>query len=295
MARANALLLLGGYELGYSAEAVAVGLNDPEPLVRLHALQSIGRMRQNKRHEALKRLLSDPIKAIRTDVARIAVEHLPDFTEPSERALLLSVLEEYKAIQTQQSDLPEAHTNLAAISMALGQFEAAEKQLRKGLAIEPEWIPGLVNLADLYRRVGRDSEAGDILEKAIAIKPPTAAVQIAYGMWLIRSGRPSDALNQFQRSYELEPGELRNCYLYALALNANNRREQAIGVAELAVDRFGDHRILLELLATMYRDAESFDEALRYTTRLEERFGGDAYRTLRAQMLLAIRKRDGPS
>ena len=114
-------------------------------------------------------------------------------------------------------------------------------------------------------------------------------------MWLIRSGRPSDALNQFQRSYELEPDGLRNGYLYALALNANNRREKAIGVAELAVDRFGDHRILLELLATMYRDAESFDEALRYATRLEERFGGDVYRTLRAQMLLAVRKRDGPS
>ncbi len=295
MARANALLLLSGYESGYSAEAVAVGLNDPEPLVRLHALQSIGRLHQNKRHDALKRLLSDPIKAIRTDVARIAVDYLSDFTEPSERTLLLSVLEEYMAIQTQRTDLPEAHTNLATISIALGQFDAAEKQLRNALAIEPEWIPGLVNLADLYRRVGRDSEAGDILEKAIAIKPPIAEAQIAYGMWLIRSGRLSDALNQFQRSYELEPEGLRNGYLYALALKENNNRKKAIEVAELAVDRFGDHRILLELLATMYRDAESFDEALRYATRLEERFGGDVYRTLRAQMLLAIRKRDGSS
>ncbi len=294
-ARANALSQLSGYELGYSAEAVTNGLKDPEPLVRLYALRSIERVDQNKRHGALKRLLADPIKAIRTDAARIAIEHLSDFTEPAERALILSVLEEYKAIQTQQSDLPEAHTNLAAISIALGQFDVAEQQLKNALAIEPEWIPGLVNLADLYRRVGRDSEAGDILEKAIAIKPPIAEAQIAYGMWLIRSGRPSDALNQFQRSYELEPEGLRNGYLYALALNANNRRDQAIGIAELAVDRFGDHRILLELLATMYRDAESFDGALRYATRLEERFGGDVYRALRAQMLLAVRKRDGPS
>ena len=64
-------------------------------------------------------------------------------------------------------------------------------------------------------------------------------------------------------------------------------------MAELAADRFGDHRILLELLATMHRDAGSFDEALVYATRLEERFGDSAYRALRVQMLRAVRTRDG--
>ncbi len=295
VARGTALLLLNGYELAYSAEAVANGLQDPEPLVRLHALQSIERLDQKKRHGILKRLLDDPIKAIRTDASRIAVEHLSDFIEPSERTMLLSVLDEYKTIQTLQSDLPEAHTNLASISIALGQFDTAETQLKTALAIEPEWIPGLVNLADLYRRLDRNSEAGDLLKKAIAIEPPIAEALIAYGLWLIRNDRPGHALNQFQRSYELEPESLRNGYLYALALNANNRREEAIGVTELAVDRFGDHRILLELLATMYRDEESFDQALGYATRLEELFGGDAYRALRAQMLLAVRRRDGAS
>ena len=293
MARGSALLLLGGYELGYSARAVTNGLADPEPLVRWHALQSINRVDQTQRHGNLKRLLEDPIKAIRTDAARIAVGYLGEFTEPSERALLLSVLEEYRAIQMQQSDLPEAHTNLATISVAFGQFDVAETQLKNALAIEPEWIPGLVNLADLYRRVGRDSESGNILKEAISIKPPVSEAAIAYGLWLVRNGNPSDALIQFQRSYELEPHGLRNGYLYALALNSNSRREEAIGVAELAADRFGDHRILLELLATMHRDAGSFDEALVYATRLEERFGDSAYRALRVQMLRAVRTRDG--
>ena len=133
------------------------------------------------------------------------------------------------------------------------------------------------------------------LKKAIAIEPPIAEALIAYGLWLIRNDRPGDALNQFQRGYELEPGNLQNDYLYALALNANNRRKDAIEVTELAVDRFGNHRILLELLATMYRDAGSFDEALAYAARLEELFGGEAYRALRAQILTAIRRRDAAS
>ena len=255
-------------------------------------MQSINRVDRPQRHGILKRLLKDPIKAIRTDAARIAVGYLDEFTERSERDLLLSALEEYKAIQTQQTDLPEAHTNLATISAAFGQFDVAETQLKNALAIEPEWIPGLVNLADLYRRVGRDSEGGNILKEAISIRPPVAEAAIAYGLWLVRNGNPGDALIQFQRSYELEPHGLRNGYLYAVALNSNSRREEAIGVAELVVDRFGDHRIVLELLATMHRDAESFDKALVYATRLEERFGDSAYSALRAQMLNAVRTRD---
>ena len=149
-----------------------------------------------------------------------------------------------------------------------------------------------MNLADLYRRIGRDSEGGNILKEAISIRPPVAEAAIAYGLWLVRNGNPGDALIQFQRSYELEPHGLRNGYLYAVALNSNSRREEAIGVAELVVDRFGDHRIVLELLATMHRDEELFDKALVYATRLEERFGDSAYSALRAQMLNAVRTRD---
>ena len=295
VARGSALLLLRGYELGYSADAVAIGLEDPEPIVRFQALQSIDRVDQDKRRGALKRLLIDPIKAIRTDAARIAVQHLTEFTEPSQRALLLSVLEEYRAIQTQQLDAPEAHTNLAGISIALDQFDVAETHLTNALAIEPNWIPALVNLADLYRRVGRDFEGGALLEKAVAIKPPIAEATIAYGFWLIRNGRPGNALVQFERAYQLEPEKLQNGYLYALGLNASDRHREAIAVTEMAVDRFGEHRILLELLATMHRDARSFDRALRYAIRLEERFGGDAYAALRTQILRAMRTRDGAS
>ena len=57
------------------------------------------------------------------------------------------------------------------VHQARGDIKAAEADLLQALQRNPAWVPGLVNLADLYRATGRDVMAGGLLRQALALAP----------------------------------------------------------------------------------------------------------------------------
>ena len=272
--RRSALLGLGPYEFGFSQDAIAAGLRDADPLVRLGALENVTRLPDAPRFGAIRRLLKDPLRAVRIATVPFAAPYLAGPIAAADRALIEAVLEEHRQVQALNAERPEAHTNLAAIHAAIGDPDAAEAALQDALAIEPNWIPALVNLADLYRASNRDVAAGPYLARAAATDPPSSAAAYAYGLWFIRQGQSARALEQLQRAYELDPDHLRNAYVYALALNNTGEGHAAVDVLERSLQRFGDHRATLEALATISRDVGETEAALNYAKRLADVFGG---------------------
>ncbi len=273
LVRRSALRALGPYEFGYSQDAIAAGLRDADPLVRLGALEHLSRVPEAPRYAAVRRLLRDPLLAVRVAAVPAAAPYLLQSVSATDRALIEGALEEHRQVQELNAERPEAHTNLAVVHTALGETEAAQAALERALAIEPRWIPALVNLADLYRATGRDVEGGAYLADAARLQPPSADAAYAYGLWLIRQGQTGRALEQLQRAYELDPEHLRNGYVYALALHNTGEPASAISILEGSLTRFGGHRATLEALATITRDAGETEAALRYAKRLVESFG----------------------
>ena len=65
----------------------------------------------------------------------------------------------YGAAGRFNADRPESRLNLGIVFAAEGRFTDAEHELRAALDIDPRFVPGLVNLADLYRASDRDADA----------------------------------------------------------------------------------------------------------------------------------------
>ena len=286
--RRSALLALGSHESPRSGDAIWAGTRDADPLVRLGASERLERLRGERRHAAVMRLLRDPVKAVRVAAAPAAAAQLQATTAPAERALIEAALDEYRATLAGNAERADAHTNLASLRTALGDLDGARAALGDALAREPDWIPALVNLADLHRAAGRDAEGGPLLARAVAVAPSSSEAAYAYGLWFIRQGQPARGLEQLRRAHDLAPRHLRNGYVLALALNAAGESDQAIAMLERALARFGGHRVLLVALATFHRQRGELAAALGYAVRLRDAFGA-AYANLVAELRAARR------
>jgi len=65
--------------------------------------------------------------------------------------------------------IPFARKNLASSLYALGQREAAFKQLQQAIEYEPNYVPGYLQLSTWYRDMGNNAESQEYEKKAIAI------------------------------------------------------------------------------------------------------------------------------
>jgi tetratricopeptide (TPR) repeat protein len=86
---------------------------------------------------------------------------------------LTDALDSYqKALNAGVSRPEEAHLNRGVIyTDYLGQHEAAERELKAALSINPGFTPALLNLANLYEDLGRRSEAQGIYARILALDP----------------------------------------------------------------------------------------------------------------------------
>jgi len=112
-----------------------------------------------------------------------------------------------------------------------------------------------VNLADLYRGLGRDKEGEAILRQALAIAPDNADVLYALGLVLVREHRLADATAMLTKATELDPGRAHYAYVYAIALNSAGQQDEARHVLEESHKRHpADHETLTALIS-LARDA----------------------------------------
>jgi len=76
-----------------------------------------------------------------------------------------------KALALGISAPEEVHLNCSVIYMDLRQEEAAERELRTALRLNPGYIPALLNLANLCEDLGRRDEACDLYRQVLVLEP----------------------------------------------------------------------------------------------------------------------------
>ena len=74
------------------------------------------------------------------------------------------------------------------------QLEGSEQA---ALRLSPQYVTAAINLADLYRQLGRDDEGENILRTAIAASPRQATAHHALGLVLTRLKQPDAVLANF--------------------------------------------------------------------------------------------------
>ena len=76
-----------------------------------------------------------------------------------------------KALTLGISAPEEVHLNCSVIYNDLRQEEAAERELRAALKLNPAFVPALLNLGNLYEDLGRRDDACDLYRRALALEP----------------------------------------------------------------------------------------------------------------------------
>src|SRR5262245_19354606 len=99
-----------------------------------------------------------------------------------------------QALDRGVSEPEEVHLNRGVIySDCLRQDEAAERELQAALALNPEYVPALLNLANLREDFGKQADAGALYEKILALQP-RCYVALARYAGLQKVARTDDAL-----------------------------------------------------------------------------------------------------
>ncbi len=242
MVRATALSLMAAYQQGSSARQLQLGLASTEPLLRLGALRGAQRFGAERRWRLLRPLLDDPMLAVRDETVR-ALLPVYGALSPAQQKTMAAALEEYRDTLAFSADAPEGLSNLANFHLVLGEIPQAEQALRDALVINPQWVPGLVNLADLLRATGRDNQGGALLENAVRLAGDMPNVLVARALWLVRQGDQPGALPLLEQAWQLDESNVDSAYVYAVALSSLGRPADALAVVERTLSRRPDPRL----------------------------------------------------
>ena len=268
VARASALDELAARVSPASIGTARSALTDPDPMVRIGALDMLENVPGGQIWPFVSPLLSDPVRGVRIRAASLLAGVPTASQPPPDREHFERAAAEFVDAQRANADRPEARTTLGSFLARRGQLAAAETEYKAALQLSPQYVAASINLADLYRQSGRDSDGEIALRAAIALSPRAAAAHYALGLALTRLKRPDAALSEFQRATELDSDNARYSYVFAVALNSRGQGAQAISVLTGAASRHPTDRDILMALINLNRAAGDTASALAYAERL---------------------------
>jgi predicted CXXCH cytochrome family protein len=268
IARASALSELHSRVSPANIELARKGLADPDPMVRVAALDMLDGLLGDRIWPLVSPLLSDPSRGVRLGAVSVLAA-VPTANQPApDRAAFERAATEFIAAQGLNADRPEARSTLGNFYARRGLTADAESEYKAALRLSPQYAPAAINLADLYRQLGRDGDGESVLRTAIASSRQDAGLHHALGLSLTRQKRPNDALGEFRIASELEADRSRYAYVYAVALHSAGRPDESIEVLKKNLARHPNDRETLSALITFNRDSGNIGAALEYAEQL---------------------------
>jgi len=267
-ARASAFAELGSRVSPSNISVARNGLSDPDPMVRLGALEMLEGEPGNQLWPIVSPSLSDSSRGVRIRAVSLLAD-VPAASQPAaDRERFEHAAAEFIAAQHLNADRPEAHATLGSFYARRGLMADAETEYKAALRLSPQYAPAAVNLADLYGHLQKEGEGESVLRTSLALAPVDAGLHHALGLVLVRLKRPDEALKELHRAAELQPDQPRYAYVYAVGLHSAGRGDEAITALKENLARHPGDRDTLLALISFSRDAGDFSTALEYAERL---------------------------
>lgn len=269
IARATAMAELAPFlTLAVSVE-LQRGLDDPDPLVRLAALQGLSGLPPEQRWQMMGAMLQDPVRAVRIEAASLLAGIPAGQPDDRQQKSLDSAISEYVSSQRLNAERPESQLNLGLLYVRMGESDKAEAAYRAAIRLDTRFVPAYVNLADLYRSSGRDADGEGILRDAARRMPDEASIPHALGLLLVRDRRLAEAVNEFRRSTRMAPDNARYAYVSAIALDSVGRRADAVRALEANLRRHPADRDTITALFSFKQESGDHQAALAYARQLQ--------------------------
>jgi Flp pilus assembly protein TadD len=190
-------------------------------------------------------LLDDPVRAVRITAAQVLAPAADVALLGDRRTAYARAADQYIASELAAAERPESHLNLGLYWAERRDAEKAEAAYRTALRLAPDFVPALINLAELKRAQGLAEEEANLIEQARDIAPQNASVLHALGLLRVRQGRHAEALPLLAEAAATAPESARYAYVHAVALESLGQVDAARTAYEAALRA---HLYAIELL-----------------------------------------------
>ena len=199
------------------------------PIVRRVVALALAERPFVQAYPLLRRLADDPVSTVRHNAARALAGHLEDI-EPREKSFFVELIDEYRKSLELTEYSPGTLTELARLEISLGRFRQGQQAHVRALSIEPNYLPAMLNHADLERALGDEKTAASVLSRAVAFAPDSAAANFSFGLSLVRRQKMPEALGYLEQATKQADAIPRYAYVYAVALDSVGRTASAVDV-----------------------------------------------------------------
>jgi len=266
--RATALAMLRDQPSELALKAIRQQLHADDPLLRMAAARALVPYPPDLRWSIAAVLLDDKVRLVRVEAARVLAAGSDTHATGRHRDAFDRAMKELRTSLEINADRPSAIVELGNLDRDLGQAEAAKQAYQAALEMQPNYAPASTNLADLNRDLGREDQVIQVLQQALQRSPNEPALYHSLGLAQVRIGDIVSGMESLERACVLAPTAAQYGYVYAIALNSTGRGNEALAVLEQALRDHPGHRDILFALATVGRDQNRHDLAIKAAQKL---------------------------
>ena len=280
-------------------------LEDPSPLVRASAAESMGDRIGPEALKALSVAVRDESRLVRIRAASAMAAVQRDWLDAGTAAAFDKAAGEFKATLDARPDHWASHYNMGnfhssrrdyaqaapfyetAIRLsprvlmpyvnisfaynALGLNDKAEQSLRRACEIAPGSLEANLNLGLLLGEMGRFGEAESHLQKAVKLDSGSAVAVYNLGMVNAQLGRIAPAIDYLRRAYKLEPENPQYGYSLAFYLEQSGNTSGSVDILRRIARQETPHVDAIFLLGEIYLKQRRIKEARTLYQRALER------------------------
>jgi hypothetical protein len=146
-------------------------LADPDPMVRIGAIELLGSAFGADPWPLVAPLLSDPDRGVRIRAAALLARP-PSTQQPAPtRNIWRARPANSSPHSAPTTTVPKRGRRSGMFWRAAASATEAEVEYQAALRISPHYAPAAINLADLYREMGRDQDAEAVLRRGLQVNP----------------------------------------------------------------------------------------------------------------------------
>jgi tetratricopeptide (TPR) repeat protein len=270
-------------------------LEDPSPLVRASATESLGDGLDDEAVKALSVVIQDKSRLVRVRAASSMAAIPRDLLDARTAAAFDKAAGEFKATLNARPDywaspynlgsfyfsqrdyrqaaalyetairlqprVIQPYVNISFVYNALGFNDKAEQSLRKACELEPKSLEANLNLGLLLGEMGHVEEAGSYLQKAVELDHKSAVAVYNLGVINAKLGRMNPAIDYLRRACRLQPENPQYGYSLAFYLQQSGNVSDSVNILQRIVRQKTPYMDAISLLGEIYLKQGKIKEA----------------------------------
>lgn len=167
-------------------------------------------------------------------------------------------------------ETPESHQAAGMAYLEAGRLQEALAEFRKAVRLNRNYLPSLLQMADILSSSGQVFEAYGVLQHAVTVAPDSADVHALLGRCFFRMEKLRQAHAELERALELDPKLNEPYFALAIIESRQGRLVDARQHIEKFIQRNPGQAAAQEVLARVSFEMKDYDAALAASSELKK-------------------------